>query len=499
MKCVIFGHQQAHRDKTTFTCRLLRASFSPAAEILCADHTRYSDCPFPPAEACPETRFPMGPLVSLRRIRRGVAVSLLLLFSATLVGFAQLRESADADQDREPPDLQQARRDVFQSRHAAPAGHSAAALRLKALQQMKQMKAQQTAKFASAQASSAAASLATGAWTSLGPQPLTFLTGGPASGRIAELAVDPRNSSVVYAGTGEGGVWKTTDGGANWTPLTDQQASLAIGSIALDPNNPDIVYVGTGEGLAATDQYGGNGILKSTDGGATWTHIPGPFAKLNSLSGGAHISSLAVQPTNSSVVIATVRSNFSSDDGIWRSADAGATWSQVHACPLPRKVRFLPGAATALASCGSGSTGGLFRTTDGGSSWTKIGSGLPDPFDDLDFAFAPSNPNIVFAGYEFQPSPTSSSVASIFKSTDGGNTFTQLATAPAFCNQCVYATTLAVSPADPNIVFAGGLDIWRSLDGGNSWADVLITSGTGGNVHPDMHSAVFDSTGSKLS
>jgi photosystem II stability/assembly factor-like uncharacterized protein len=437
----------------------------------------------------------MGPLVCRRS---AIVTSFILFFLLLATMFAVAQQANRVEEEREPADLQQAREQVLQGRHSVPAGESAAALRLKAVQQKSAMQAQQRAAFASAQTATTAATLSTGTWTAVGPAPISWLTGGAASGRIAELAVDPRNSSVVYAGTGEGGVWKTTDAGATWTALTDQQSSLAIGSITLDPNNPDIVYVGTGEGLAATDQYDGNGILKSTDAGHTWTHITGPFAKLTFGAGGAHISSLAVQPTNSSVLVATVRSDFSSDDGFWRSTDAGITWSHVHSCPLPRKVRFLPGTATALASCGLQSTGGLFRSTDGGSTWTKIGSGLPDPNNALDFAFAPSNPNIVYAGYEYLPSPTASPVASIFKSTDGGNTFTQLANAPAFCNQCVYATALAVSPANPNIVFAGGLDIWRSLDGGNSWADVLITSGTGGNVHPDMHSAVFDSTGSKL-
>ncbi len=121
-------------------------------------------------------------------------------------------------------------------------------------------------------------------WTLIGPQPIHvapgFVGGGSpvASGRVTALVVDPTNPNVVYLGAAQGGVWKTLDGGAMWTPLTDTQASLAVGSIALDPSDPSIVYVGTGEESFSGDSYYGAGILKSTDGGSSWTHIPGPFA-----------------------------------------------------------------------------------------------------------------------------------------------------------------------------------------------------------------------------
>src|SRR6266567_325762 len=122
-------------------------------------------------------------------------------------------------------------------------------------------------------------------WTLIGPRPTNVVAengpggnGSPYSaGRVAALAVDPRNANVAYMGASGGGVWKTTDGGQNWTPLTDDQASLSTGSIALAPSNPDIVYVGTGEQNNSGDSYYGAGVLKSTDGGATWTQLAGPF------------------------------------------------------------------------------------------------------------------------------------------------------------------------------------------------------------------------------
>ena len=147
------------------------------------------------------------------------------------------------------------------------------------------------------------------------------------SGRITAVAVDPTNNQIVYAGAAQGGIWKTTNGGGAWTPLTDTQASLAVGSIALDPQNPLTIYVGTGEENNAIDSYYGEGILKSTDGGNTWTNYPGPFA--GGGGGGARIGGIAVQPNNSSVVLAAAGCCAPGPSGVYRSKDGGQTWTQV--------------------------------------------------------------------------------------------------------------------------------------------------------------------------
>jgi len=123
---------------------------------------------------------------------------------------------------------------------------------------------------------------AVGQWTLIGPQPLIGPDGKSYTGTMAHsglvnaAAVDPRNSSVVYLGTAGGGVWKTTDGGQTWIPLTDNQPSLEIGALALDPSNPDTVYAGTSFSNSFFSNLGA-GILKSSDGGATWTQLPGPL------------------------------------------------------------------------------------------------------------------------------------------------------------------------------------------------------------------------------
>src|SRR5215471_6100215 len=116
-------------------------------------------------------------------------------------------------------------------------------------------------------------------WTLIGPKPTNPDTTNTTAGRINAIAIDPRDNNVVYIGAAEGGVWKTIDGGINWSPLTDDQPSLANGSIAIDPQNPDTIYVGTGEENFSSDSYTGAGILKSTDAGKPWTNILGPFVR----------------------------------------------------------------------------------------------------------------------------------------------------------------------------------------------------------------------------
>src|SRR3989441_7502126 len=184
-------------------------------------------------------------------------------------------------------------------------------------------------------------------WTSIGPQPISVgssgffpFNGGPSnSGRVTALAVDPKNPAVVFLGAAAGGVWKTTDGDLpqiHWTPMTDNQPSLSVGSLAIDPTNSSFIYVGTGEQNFSGDSYYGAGVLKSTDGGATWTQqganvFVGPGGgsfTANRLDSGAHIGAIAVDPFKNQIVLAGV-SRFSSPaaSGIYRTTDGGSNWA----------------------------------------------------------------------------------------------------------------------------------------------------------------------------
>jgi hypothetical protein len=171
------------------------------------------------------------------------------------------------------------RMDWEYKQRAYPHKQIPAGARMRALKQLDAKLAREAAaRTAVRSAAAAKGDLSTTAWTMIGPEPENNSFWGPNSGRVAAVAVDPTNTNTVYAGAAQGGIWKTTDGGTTWSPLTDTQVSLATGSMTLDPENHLTIYVGTGEENNSGDSYYGAGILKSTDGGSTWTNIPGPLA-----------------------------------------------------------------------------------------------------------------------------------------------------------------------------------------------------------------------------
>lgn len=262
-------------------------------------------------------------------------------------------------------DVIRKRQDWFYNQRAYPLKHIPPGARLKALEQLRQMERSPVRRAEERNAATQASTVSTNSvalsstqWTLIGPQPTrTPFAFNPVSGRVTALAVDPTNPNVVYLGAAEGGVWKTTDGGTTWTPLTDKQPSLAVGSIAIDPSNHNTIYVGTGEEDFAPDlprggnEYYGAGVLKSTDGGSTWTQLAGPFVgpfySLSPQDGGAFIGSIAVSPSNPQELLAAVRINnggSSQYSGIYMSLNGGSSWTEVETSTLgpPTQVFFDP-------------------------------------------------------------------------------------------------------------------------------------------------------------
>lgn len=417
----------------------------------------------------------------------------LLLAVICFGPYASAQGQTSSGSSQEQPDLARQRHEWFYGQRAYPQKHTPAGARLKALEQVKQQLA--------AEAAMRALSPGTNpTWRLIGPQPLDFYPLKGLSGRVTALAVDPRNSNTVYLGAAEGGVWKTTDGGNTWTPLTDTQVSLATGSIALDPSNPDTVYVGTGE-ENFSDSYYGAGILKSRDAGTTWTHICGPFCGPIGVDiGGAHIGAIAVQPTNGQILLAaveftpwwiTIQAN-----GAYRSADGGNTWTQVLSGNPGRSVIFDP--TNGNIAYASLDAQGIYKSTDAGQTWAPInGSGtsaLPvATAGRIVLAMAPSSPTTLYAGI------VNNGIGDVFKTTDGGNSWAQLTSAPNYCSlQCNYDNAIAVQPTNPNVVYAGGQfspTLVRSLDGGMTWATLPSAEGS---LHPDLHALAFTADGSKL-
>ncbi|NOZ26610.1 MAG: hypothetical protein GXP39_00970 [Chloroflexi bacterium] len=347
-------------------------------------------------------------------------------------------------------------------------------------------------------------------WENIGPASMRDSQMGShkvkVSGRVTALAIDPRNSDVVYLGTALGGVWKTTDGGDSWVPLTDDQPTLAVGTITLDPSNPDTIYVGTGEPTPGLDNYYGMGILKSTDGGRTWQHLAADAFT------GLGIRALIVHPRQPNLLYAATSFTGVAGParplrGIYRSTDGGRTWQTLLACQdcygasallmHPTNPNILYAAFWNI---------GIFRSTDGGASWVRLTNGLPGRnFGMIALDISRSNPNVLYAGYQYEE-PNRYQGGIVFKTTDGGDSWTWLRNAPNYCmGQCWYDNVVSIHPTNPNIVYLGGAAnyIWqpvtrikevvvRSTDGGATWQDLSPNDAPEHTLHPDVHAIVFD-------
>jgi hypothetical protein len=355
--------------------------------------------------------------------------------------------------------------------------------------------------------------LNTTTWTPIGPAPVTL--GGvpgsqPVSGRIAAIATDPTNANIIYVGAWGGGVWKTTDGGSTWTPLTDGQATLTMGAIAVAPSNPSIIYAGTGTAADSGDSFYGRGVLKSTNGGAIWTLLTGNAGK-NEFDRRT-ISRIVVNPTNAKIVYVAVAgggvNGLSGNTGIWKSTDGGTTWTNTTASITttagfsdlvidPKHPQILYAAAGSF----NGSTvNGVYKTTNAGMTWSAAGN-FPGGSSDgsIRIALAPSNVQTLYAS--IATTGFTSGLREMLKSTNGGSTWTQLSPPDYLSPQANYDSTLAVDPSNANIVYAGGTangggpDFIESTDGGSTWTNISTgASGTNG-VHTDEHAIAFDANG----
>lgn len=313
-----------------------------------------------------------------------------------------------------------------------------------------------------------------------------FAIGPPnVSGRIVDLKFHPTDPRKVYAAAASGGVWISEDGGSTWRTTTDGLPSLAIGAVCVLPTNPDVVLAATGEGLNWSYVVFGVGIWKSTDGGETWA----PTSLTHEITDNHGFHAMEANPITGTVLACA-------NDGLWRSIDEGDTWSRVRSDGEYYDAKWQPGSATRVfaAKGNAASTNGIKVSNDDGLGWAAAGTGQPasSSISKTRLAVTPADPNAIYAHYGDK---NSYGTLGIYRSLDGGTTWQARNTSLNISGgQGGYAVTIAVDPADPQRVIAGGIRVYLSTDGGVNFAETGPGNPLGDEtaVHWDHHAVAWE-------
>ncbi len=293
-------------------------------------------------------------------------------------------------------------------------------------------------------------------WTWLGP--------GNIGGRVRSLLVHPSTPTIMWAGGVDGGVWKTTNAGTSWFPLADFMANLAVSCLAMDPADPNTIYAGTGEGFYNFDAVQGAGIFKTSDGGTTWTQLPSTTSLAF-----YYVNRLAISPNNSEVILAAT------GFGIYRSTDGGGSWSQRYSTRT-LDLHFNPNDATKCIAAGEGF---ILYSTDGGMTWSAA-SGITAA-GRIETAYASSNPSITYAS-------AYKNNGEVYRSSDGGQSYARVNTGKNYLDsQGWYDNAIWVDPTDANTLIVGGIDLWRSRNGGTTLTQISNWQNTPTSAHADHH------------
>lgn len=317
-------------------------------------------------------------------------------------------------------------------------------------------------------------------------------------GRITDIEMPLGQSDVIYIGAATGGIFKTEDAGGSWDQLFEGIPTISIGDIVIDPNNSDVVYAGTGEANSSSFSFLGSGVYKSEDAGETWN--------FSGLENSAYIARMIVDHSNSQRVFAAASGNLfspSEDRGIYRSEDGGANWEQVlfvtdttAAIDLVQNPEnpeilyagFWERTRGFTVRRSFGVTTGIYRTTDGGDNWEELTEGLPHELLDkgrVGITISESNPNVLYATYDMPDQEVWA-----FKTEDGGDNWTRLNDGSLNgmgSSFGWYFGQVRVHPEDEDVVFALGQVMYRTTNSGSSWTNV-----DNSGVHVDHHAMFFD-------
>ncbi|MGA9117228.1 MAG: hypothetical protein WB626_10675 [Bacteroidota bacterium] len=322
-----------------------------------------------------------------------------------------------------------------------------------------------------------------GNWTEMGP---SASPGGYAGlGRINCVRTDPLHASVIWAGSASGGLWKSTNSGGSWVTATDELPSLGVTDIAIHPTAPQTMYIATGDGDAG-DTYS-VGVLKSTDGGASWNTTGLGWQ----VSQTRRISRLLMHPSDPNTLLAAGTA------GIHKTTNGGGSWTQVSTLGM-KDMEFRPGTPSTIYA--SRSNGQVYRSTNTGGAWTQLSNGIPTSGGRVALGVTPADGAVVYALYALS---SNSGFSGLYRSSDAGTSWALMSSTPNLLGwsetgsdaggQGWYDLAVAVSQTNPLEVYVGGVNNWKSTDGGATWNIISMWYGTGGipEVHADQHDLCF--------
>jgi photosystem II stability/assembly factor-like uncharacterized protein len=334
-----------------------------------------------------------------------------------------------------------------------------------------------------------------GDWVEVGPRfKPTNGTGQPnGNGRVNYIAFHPSNQNIFWVGSPSGGLWKTVNGGVSWTTLTDNLPTLGVSSILIDSTNLNVIYIGTGDRDAGDAP--GLGVYKSTNGGQS-------FNASNSGMGTLTVGQMLMHPTNSNLILAAT------SGGIFRSTNAGSSWTLVSPnADNFKDMQFKPNDPNVVYATETSGAAGLWRSTNAGQTWSPVSNGLPGNGQRFAIGVTPADPNVVYILCSI-----GSEYGGLYLSTDAGLSFSTQSTSPNILSwsesppssggggQGWYDLPIAIDPNDEDVVYVGGVNIFKSSNAGVSWdcSAHWVGSATAASVHADHHWLAFSPLNGRL-
>ncbi|RPI18412.1 MAG: T9SS C-terminal target domain-containing protein [Ignavibacteriae bacterium] len=313
-------------------------------------------------------------------------------------------------------------------------------------------------------------------------------------GRISIIAIHPTNPQIVYTGTANGGVWKSTNFCQSWVSVFDNQNTSSIGALAIDPVNPNIIYCGTGEANSLRSYYPGTGMFKSTDGGTTWSNI----GLINTYSFG----NIVINPLNTQEIYAAAVGSLrrkNTERGLYKSTNGGTTWTQplFHSDSVGCIDVVLNSTTPSIVYAAmwerqrredyikyGGPMSALYKSTNSGANWTVLTGGFPSndaTLGRVSLDICKANTQVIYAFTAY----ANGNSRGLYKTTDGGTSWTLINSGVAQSSNYAWFNRICkVSPSDANNVYCGGLDMYRSTNGGTNFSSVSAS-------HVDHHAVAY--------